>query len=313
MLNYQSLYYIFRCINISNNKVKNKETNGNSKFYKIYPNGSSTMITNSVQILLSVLVVTIIGITIYKLRIIDLFGVIAAESVGLIIIIIGGWEFFVILLTFLSIAGIFTKYKYAEKRKMGMAEEKNGVRSWKNVLANSIVASFFAIAYGLMPSSKALMAGFLGAISTSIADTLATEIGLLSPYEPRLITNLTYRVKAGTSGGITFLGEVAGLFGILFLVSVAWGVGFINPSILSILISIGAGFLGCTFDSYLGATVQATFKCSVCGKDTEKNNHCQQQTLFVSGSKIMDNNMVNLISTIFGASVAFLMHLVLTA
>ncbi len=270
------------------------------------------MITNPLQILLSIIVVTLIGITIYKLKIIDLFGVIAAESVGLIIIILGGWEFFVILLTFLSIAGIFTKYKYSEKRKMGMAEGKNGVRSWQNVLANSVVASFFVIAYGLIPSSKALMAGFLGAISTSIADTLATEIGLLSPSEPRLITNLSSRVKAGTSGGITILGEVAGLFGVLLIVSVAWGVGFINPSLLSILVSIGAGFLGCTFDSYLGATVQATFKCSICGKNTEKNNHCQQQTLHVRGNKTMDNNMVNLMSTIFGGSVAFFIHLAIS-
>ncbi len=270
------------------------------------------MITNSMHILFSGVVVTIIGITTYKLGIIDLLGVIAAESVGLIIIIFGGWEFFVILLTFLSIAGIFTKYKYAEKRKMGMTEGKNGARSWQNVLANSVVASVFAIAYGLIPSSKALMAGFLGAISTSIADTLATEIGLLSRYEPRLITNLSNRVKAGTSGGITLLGEAAGLFGGLLIASVSWGVGFTNPSILSILVSIGAGFLGCTFDSYLGATVQATFKCSVCGKDTEKNNHCQQPTLHVGGNKVMDNNMVNLISTIFGASIAVLIYLVIT-
>lgn len=269
------------------------------------------MITNLTYILFSGIVITIIGLTTFKLGILDLWGLIAAESIGLIIIMFGGWEFFIILLTFLSIAGIFTKYKYAEKRKMGMAEGKNGARSWQNVLANSVVASFFAIAYGLFPSSKALMAGFLGAISTSMADTLATEIGLLSHYEPRLITNLSNRVKPGTSGGITLLGEVAGIFGVLFIASMAWGVGFTNPSILSILVSMGAGFLGCTFDSYLGATVQATFKCAVCGKDTEKNSHCQQATLHVDGNKVMDNNVVNLISTIFGGSIAFLIHLVI--
>jgi uncharacterized protein (TIGR00297 family) len=269
------------------------------------------MITNLTHILFSGIVTTIIGITTYKLGIIDVLGLIAAESVGLIIIVFGGWEFFIILLTFLVIAGIFTKYKYNEKKIMGMAEGKNGVRSWQNVLANSVVASFFAIAYGLFPSSKALMAGFLGAISTSMADTLATEIGLLSHYEPRLITKLSSRVKAGTSGGITLLGEVASLFGVLLIASIAWGVGFTNPSIVSILVSMGAGFLGCTFDSYLGATVQATFKCTVCGKETEKTKHCQKATVHVNGKKVMDNNIVNLISTIFGASIAFLIHLVI--
>jgi uncharacterized protein (TIGR00297 family) len=238
-------------------------------------------------------------------------GLIAAESVGLIIIIFGGWEFFIILLTFLAIAGLFTKYKYAEKRKMGVAEGKNGTRSWPNVLANSLVASFFAITYGFFPTSKALMAGFLGAISTSMADTLATEIGLLSRYEPRLITNLHNRVKAGTSGGITILGEIASIFGVVLIASIAWGVGFTNPSIVSILVSMGAGLLGCTFDSYLGATIQASFKCTVCGKDTEKNTHCQQATLHVDGNKVMDNNIVNLVSTMFGASIAFIIHVII--
>ena len=271
--------------------------------------GSLLMITNPQHVLFSVIIISIIGSIVYKLSIIDFKGVIAAVLVGLVIAIVGGGEFFIMLLTLLFIAGLFTRYKYAEKRKRGVAEGKNGMRSWQNVLANSVVATFFAIVYGLMPSSKALMAGFLGAISTSTADTLATEIGLLSRHEPMLITNLSKRVKAGTSGGITLLGEVASLSGVFLIASVAWGVGFTNPSILSILISMGAGFLGCTFDSYLGATVQANFKCAICGKDTEKKNHCQQSTLHIDGNIIIDNNMVNLISTIFGGSIAFLIHL----
>ena len=268
------------------------------------------MITDPTQIVISIIVVIIIVVTSHKIGIMDFMGVIAAGSIGVSIIILGGWEFFIVLLSFLFIAGIFTKYKYEKKRKLGVAEGKGGARSWQNVLANSVVASFFAIAYGLAPSFKALIAGFLGAVSTSMADTLATELGLLSSSEPKLITNWSKRVKAGTSGGVTLLGEAASLFGVLIIALVAWFVGFTNPSILSVLVSMLAGFLGCTLDSLLGATIQATYRCSVCGKHVEKKEHCERPTLSVKGIKVIDNNVVNLISTIFGGSIAFLVHLI---
>jgi uncharacterized protein (TIGR00297 family) len=270
------------------------------------------MITNPTQIVISVIAVTLIGLASRKLGIMDSKGVIAAETVGLSIIVVGGWEFLTILLSFLFIAGILTKYKYEEKRKLGVAEEKNGVRGWQNVLANSAAASFFAVAHGLVPSFKPFSAGFLGAVSTSMADTLATELGLLSHYEPRLITDLKRRVRAGTSGGVTLLGEVASLFGVSIIAFVAWAVGFINPSGVSVVISLLAGFLGCTFDSLLGATVQAKYKCPVCGRETENKIHCGQPSLNVRGNKTVDNNVVNFISTVFGASVAFLAHLLVS-
>ena len=268
------------------------------------------MIIDPIQIVICVIVVTIIVVASHKMGIMDSRGGITAGSIGFSIIILGGWKFFTVLLSFLFIAGIFTKYKYEQKRKLGVAEGNGGARSWQNVLANSVVASFFAIAYGLAPSFKALTAGFLGAVCTSMADTLATELGLLSSSEPKLITNWSKHIKAGRSGGVTLLGEAASLFGVLLIALVAWCVGFTNPSILSVLVSMLAGFLGCTLDSLLGATVQATYKCSVCGQYVETKVHCERPTLFVGGIKVIDNNVVNLISTIFGASISFLVHLI---
>ncbi len=61
------------------------------------------------------------------------------------------------------------------------------------MVANGSVASAFAVAYGLTYFTPFAL-GYLGAIGTSAADTLATEIGLLNPYAPRLITNLNRQV-----------------------------------------------------------------------------------------------------------------------
>jgi len=266
------------------------------------------MITNPLELAFSIIVVAAIGVASLKMRIIDKSGFIAAGFVGCSTLIFGEAEWFVILLAFHFVAAFFTRYKYERKMKMEAAEAKGGARGLQNVLSNGATASVLAVCYGLT-SLKIFAAGYLGAVSTSIADTLATELGLLNTGEPRLITNPRVKVKAGTSGGVTFLGEVAGLFGSSVTALAALIVGFEGLSIFQILIfNLLVGVLGCNFDSLLGATVQAVFKCQVCGKMMEEKIHCGRPAEYSKGIKFIDNNVVNLVSTIFGALVAIFSH-----
>lgn len=259
------------------------------------------MVEDPIQLSIGILLVILFGIFSIKLKIVDFTGFLAGLIVGWSTYIFGDWKWFIIILTFHLVAGLFTKYKYKQKRMRGVAEEKGGARAWQNVIANGGVAALFAFAEGLT-SLECFFAGFLGAVSAATADTLATEIGLLYPGKPRSITNLRKSVPPGTSGGISPLGEAAAILGSGLIGFVAWVLNAQTWSLPTILmIALVSGFLGCTLDSLIGATIQAQYRCSVCGKITEKERHCNQPSIHLRGNRAIDNNMVNLLSTLFGA------------
>ncbi len=150
-------------------------------------------------------------------------------------------------------------------------------------------------------------AAFLGAMTTTMADTLATEIGLLSKSRSRLITNLRKKVSSGTSGGVSFLEELTLISGSLLIGLLVILLNFSDISIVElILISVSGGIVGSHVDSILGATIQSMNKCVVCGFVTESNIHHNKSTESFKGLKLIDNNIVNFLSTLSGAFVAII-------
>ena len=248
----------------------------------------------------------------WRAHILDEGGATSAFLIGFVTFLIpeDGWKWFVVLLVFLSISSYMTHYKYQAKRKKGFAQEKGGARGWPNVTANGVVAALLALMILFFPREPIILAAFLGAVATANADTLATEIGLLSPSDPRLITDLRRIVPAGTSGGISILGELATLFGALVIGIVAGLLGMTGNPSWPFAVLIGttmiAGFVGCSVDSIIGATVQGIYKCSICNKITENRRHCTTPSIPLRGYKIIDNNVVNLLATISGAAFAAL-------
>lgn len=254
---------------------------------------------------------TVLAMGAWKARILDEGGAISAFLIGFITFIIpaDGWKWFIILLVFLMVSSYMTHYKYQVKRKKGFAQEKGGARGWPNVSANGAIAGLLALLVSFFPREPVL-AAFLGAVATANADTLATEIGLLSPSDPRLITNLRKIVPAGTSGGISILGELATLFGALVIGIAAGLLGMTGNQGWPLSVIIGttmiAGLVGCAVDSVIGGTVQAMYRCGVCNKITENRKHCGSPSIPLRGYKAIDNNVVNLIATISGAAFAVL-------
>jgi uncharacterized protein (TIGR00297 family) len=91
------------------------------------------------------------------------------------------------------------------------------------------------------------------ALSEAAADTVSSEIGQTSSREARLITNWR-RVPAGTNGGISIAGTLAGAGAALLITTAGIFTGLISRH--ELLSSCVAAFTGMICDSYMGATVE---------------------------------------------------------
>ena len=263
---------------------------------------------------LRVLVVLVFGIVSLRKKLVDLTGFMAGLVVGLSVIFLGGWNWFIVLLLFHLVAGVATKWKYEYKRRLGVAEEKGGARGWRNVLANGLLASI-TVSLEKIFGGQVWAYAYLASVSTAMGDTLATELGLLSPSKPRLITRPWIRVEPGTSGGVSLLGYLATILAGLIVGFSGYLLGVVpyenNQDVLTtVFIVTTSTLVGVTVDSILGATIQAQYRCTVCGKLTEKPIHCGRRAILVKGFKVIDNHVVNIIGIGSGVLSALILSLI---
>lgn len=245
----------------------------------------------------------------------NLSGAIAALAVGMTVLVLGGWDWFYIMLSFLLISIIATFFKGDIKKRVNREKfEKSGGRDWKQVLANSFFPLVFSLFNYFAPSNLWFFA-FLGAMATAAADTWSTELGVLSPEKAISIKTMK-KVETGESGGISFLGTTAGIIAASLIGSTAVLLRLINSKIVVfnafiLAVAIFSGLLGDLVDSYIGATVQANYYCPKCKKTTEKKIHsCGTKTKLIRGYKFVNNDIVNLSACGIGALVAVLFALI---
>jgi len=233
------------------------------------------------RLLLTLLFMIFLGYALGRVRLADVSGVLSGILMGFLIVSFTDFRWFVLILSFFVIGGIFTKYKYDYKRAIGIAQEGGGARGYRNVFGNGLIALVCAIAFGITGNALLVIA-FIGAVATATGDTLASEIGQTYRKLPRLITDLRL-VTHGTDGGITMLGEysaVAGA-GAIAIIAILLGVGAFNTMVPVIL----GGFFGANVDSVLGAVL-------------ERRHY-------------LTNSSVNLLATVAGALAAVVIFLLL--
>jgi uncharacterized protein (TIGR00297 family) len=196
----------------------------------------------------------------------------------------------------------------ARKKDLKEKFDKGSRRDAMQVLGNGGLAALFAALHFFYPEALWTWLGFAAALAAVNADTWATELGVLNPSQPRMITNLGQRVEKGTSGGISLVGTFASLagsalIGILAAVFAPSG----NAPRIFFLVTL-AGLLGALFDSLLGATVQAIYYCPACGKETERHpvHLCGAKTRYFRGWQWLTNDWVNFACAVFGVAVALL-------
>ena len=260
------------------------------------------------QLLLGFLLAILIAFLAYKARSLNQSGAIAAAFTGTIIFGIGGWQWAILLLTFFITSSVLSRA--FKKRKQGLDEKfsKGHERDAGQVFGNGGVATLFAALHFFFPESSLPWVGFAAALAAVNADTWATELGVLNPNPPRMITNLRKVVEKGTSGGISLIGTLASLTGsalIAVLASLLTDNWFLLP-----LITI-SGLAGSLVDSLLGGTVQAMYYCPTDKKETEKYplHTCGTPTVHIRGWKCLDNDWVNFACGAAGTLVSLLLFL----
>lgn len=245
------------------------------------------------SVLISTLLTGALSALAYWREVLTWDGSLAAFVVGMVIGIFGDVTWLFLLLFFLLSSFLATRYRFAVKKAMGVQEGVRGERRSTNVFANGMALMAVAVlSLVLRNEFPKHISGliFLSALSVAGADTLASEIGVLS-RRTVLITD-GKPVPPGTDGGVSVLGQLCALGAAAYTAIVGWIVlsylaGFFNliPSMpqapVYLLIPIAIGFLGCQIDSVIGATLERR--------------------------GILNKKTNNLISTVFGAVLAYLL------
>ncbi|KAH0020723.1 hypothetical protein KCU78_g6365, partial [Aureobasidium melanogenum] len=232
------------------------------------------------------------------------------------------WGVFFNLLVGFFIAGTLgTKINHTTKKTLtqsatgGVGGE--GARNYAQVLANSGAASLL-ILWHLYASrncgtslkdgfslTDAIPFGIAASYAAAAADTLSSELGILSPTSPVLITAPWRSVPRGTNGGVTITGLLAGLAGSVFISTLAYftlpfsRMAWTGDSkfVFWVVLTI-AGFSGTLLDSLLGALVQVTVEDKNTGRVVEGDNG-KRVKVTAGGSRVqrgmdlLNNNGVN--------------------
>src|SRR5215216_1498435 len=258
------------------------------------------------QIVFGLLLAALIAYLAYRAHSLNRNGAFAAILVGTIVFGLGGLQWAILLMVFfITSSGLSRAFK---KRKQELSEKfsKGSERDMGQVLGNGGLATLFVLVHALYPASIVGWVGFASSLAAVNADTWATELGILNPTSPRMITGLKRQVEKGTSGGVSLFGTLASLLGASVIALPA--ALFSDHWSLFPLISF-AGIAGSLFDSFLGATVQAMYFCPTDQKETEKHplHTCGTETVHIRGWEWLDNDWVNFACGAFGIIIALLL------
>lgn len=260
------------------------------------------------RLLLGLILAAVIGYAGYRRGALSPSGVLGAILVGTAVFGFGGLAWGAVLIAFFASSSALSHYRQAQKESLAEKFSKGARRDLWQALANGGLGALIAPAYAFYPAPWLWLA-FLGAMAGVNADTWATELGVLAPTPPRLITN-GRPVEVGTSGGVSLRGSAAALAGAALIGALgaahALWAGRFAGGVFAVFVAVTLGGLGASlFDSLLGASVQRIYYCDHCHKETERRMHrCGNAARPLRGWRWLDNDWVNFLSSGVGAAAA---------
>ena len=235
-------------------------------------------------------------------------GIIAALLLDIAVSVAFGNVGFLVLCSFF-IGSIITdkiKKRYKNKSRTDNNED-NDCRNYMQVLANGMVA-FLCSVFFIITKNQIFIFPFVASLAEAFSDTSASGFGALAKrtYDPfRRI-----ECESGISGGMSVHGTVASLVAALIISAFAYILGFEGYGLFEFAVVALCAFLGACFDSLLGSFVQVKYRCSVCDKIIESEEHCGKKAVKCSGISFVDNDIVNLLSSAFSAVLASLIMII---
>jgi uncharacterized protein (TIGR00297 family) len=200
-------------------------------------------------------------------------GALAGAVICFLLFITAGPAAVASLTAVFILAWLTTRLGYSRKIRLGTAERRGG-RTASQVVANLGVAAACA-PVGVWLENTALLVACAAALAEAAADTVSSEIGQAYSESARLITSWR-QVPAGTNGGITLAGTLAGVIAATIVTGVSVLGGLVPKT--GFAMAAFSAMAGMFVDSYLGAWFEQRRK--------------------------LNNNAVNLLSTLATAVLA---------
>lgn len=198
----------------------------------------------------------LLGLLAFRLRAIDASGVWAGTILGTTVFAFQGWRGFAMLMVFVAVGSAVSRIgPKVEKGSVDRGEELDpeSRRGARNAIANMGVAAALAMLAATTPHGVLLLPAFVAAFAAALSDTVSSELGPLAQGPVVLITSLE-RVPAGTDGGISLVGTVAGAVASLGMACLGWALGFVSVTLVPWVAL--AGLLGNLVDSLAGALLE---------------------------------------------------------
>ncbi len=183
-----------------------------------------------------------------------------AGAFGVAIVTLSGFGFLGVLVGFVVVSALATRYRFDEKKRRHVQEGTAGERGVSNVLAHIVLPTGLAVSSGFGWVSASTAAVLFGAaFSFALADTLASEFGVLSGTARSILS--FRRVEAGTNGGVSVVGELFAAVGAalmaVFAATAFWlsrtPIGSAERFVVAVTV---AGFVSCQVDSVLGEVLE---------------------------------------------------------
>lgn len=253
-----------------------------------------------------------------KKKSLSVSGATAAAAVGFLSFL-SGYRFGVVLILFYQSSSSLTKLKSSYKKSLEADHKEGGQRDHMQVLSCSLIATLIAVAFMWLegddslidfpsfPRRSYLLCAFVGHYACCNGDTWASELGVLDPWLPLLVTQPWRTVPKGTNGGMSVVGTLASLGAGVFIGLGFYGMGSLTatsdpglqppPQYPVIILGGLAGFFGSLLDSIMGATLQATYfdkDRKVIVKSPQQGSNVER----VCGVNLLSNEMVNAISVL---------------
>lgn len=242
-------------------------------------------------IILSLVCSIIVFLIVFLSKAIDYYGSLLSMVIVFLFFYVGGVTggIFLLLSYFaIFLIELFKKITCHKKTKSGKG------RNILQIIINGGLGTVAIVLYGITDIKDFFVLSMI-AIGGNFVDSVSSEVGALSKKNPYDFWAHKH-VTPGLSGGVTVLGTVSAL-----VASILIGLyGYFTKSVdnTCALLIIAMVFFQSILDSMLGSKLQVKYYCNLCGSITEEKLHCGNSTEYYCGCKRIDNNCVNLISSI---------------